>query len=492
MSMETSKARKRRRQIDGEQLVSPGCRRDTKRVRHQGDQRGTCHPSAGDPALQNEPWNTLAHIGIGLETFKEYGEDAYLHDKSLEERFMALNFLQSQPEITTASWNVFTGLLICVHRHQKLDFRSLCLTVNLLERFLACAAPIKTTDLNRVGATCFNIACKLVETKKLRKSNRLKLFDDTFTKKEMNQLERTIICKLLFQLAAPTIDDFLEYFTLRKKPSAVQLTKEAIALTAARGIAALSLTHHHEFCIYAPSMMALCCLKVATKFHPSGKPINVDPAEYPDHVMEECVGKIFALISSRQSFLHKLLPAVFPKTLPPLPGNERPLPASHEVDTSSGSSRTPRQETEACTSRQEPKGGETATSGEAPSSNHLEMAQGSDLSNYHQGVTFQNTYIPSYYQPYMHPYIPTYPYCQPNMYPYIPTNPYCQPNMYPYIPTNPYCQPNMYPYIPTYPYCQPNLYPYIPTYPGWQPYMHTDTHPLTDTHTDTHLPTYTE
>ncbi|OCT97632.1 hypothetical protein XELAEV_18009862mg, partial [Xenopus laevis] len=308
--MEISKARKRRRQIDEkEQLVSPGCCHDPKRVRYQGDQ-------VGHAALQNEPWNTLAHIGIGLETFKEYGEDAYMYNKSLEERFMALNFLQSQPEITLASWYEFTSLLVFMHRRLKLDFRSLCLTVNLLERFLACTAPIKTTDLNRVGATCFNIAYKLVEKKQFSIWNCLKLFDDTFTKKEMNQLERVIICRLFFELSAPTIDDFLEHFTLQrvasqKKPVAVQQTKEAIALTAARGIAALSLTHHHEFYTYAPSMMALCCLKVATNFYPSGKPINVDPAEYPDHVMEECVGKIIALISSRQSFLHMLLPAVF-------------------------------------------------------------------------------------------------------------------------------------------------------------------------------------
>ncbi|XP_041435975.1 cyclin-O protein B-like, partial [Xenopus laevis] len=407
VSMEISKARKRRRQIDEEeQLLSPGCCHDPKRVRHQGDQRGTCHPSAGDPALQNEPWNTLAHIGIGLETFKEYGEDAYMYNKSLEERFMALNFLQSQPEITLASWYEFTSLLVFIHRRLKLDFRSLCLTVNLLERFLARTAPIKTTDLNRVGATCFNIAYKLVDKRQFSLWNCLKLFDDTFTKKEMNQLERVIICRLFFELSAPTIDDFLEYFTLRrvasqKKPVAAQQTKEAIVLMAARGIAALSLTHHHEFYTYAPSMMALCCLKVAIKFYPSGKPINVDPAEYPDHVMEECVGKIIALVSSRQSFLHMLLPAVFP--------------------------RRTAEETETSASQKEPEGGEAETSRQEQGSDPLEMAQGSGLSIYHQGVGLQ----------YRHPYSPTYPYYHPHMHPYIPTYPYNHPYRHPYIPTYP-------------------------------------------------------
>ncbi|XP_041434442.1 cyclin-O protein B-like [Xenopus laevis] len=423
--MEISKARKRRRQINEEEQLSPGCCHDPKRVRHQGDQRGTCHPSAGDPALQNEPWNTLAHIGIGLETFKEYGEDAYMYNKSLEERFMALNFLQSQPEITLASWYEFTSLLVFIHRRLKLDFRSLCLTVNLLERFLARTAPIKTTDLNRVGATCFNIAYKLVDKRQFSLWNCLKLFDATITKKEMNQLERIIICRLLFELSAPTIDDFLEHFTLRRvasqKPVAAQQTKEAIALTAARGIAALSLTHHHEFYTYAPSMMALCCLKVAIKFYPSGKPINVDPAEYPDHVMEECVGKIIALVSSRQSFLHMLLPAVFP--------------------------RRTAEETETSASQKEPEGGEAETSRQEQGSDPLEMAQGSGLSIYHQGVGLQN----------MHPYIPTYPYYHPHMHPYIPTYPYNHPYRHPYIPTYPYNHPYRHPYIPTYPFTSEQL-----------------------------------
>eukprot|EP00079_Xenopus_tropicalis_P038387 XP_017952158.1 PREDICTED: cyclin-O protein B-like [Xenopus tropicalis] len=481
--METSKERKRRRRSNGEEHISdaPECSHDPKRVKHQGDRRGTRRPSAGKPAPRNEPWYTLAHMGNALQTFKEYGKDSYLYSRGLEEKFMAVNFLQHQPEITSASWYEFTSRLICIHRHLRLDFRSLCLTANLLERFLACADPIKTTDLNRVGATCFNIACKLAEKRNQRRPKHQKLFDDTLTLKEMSRLERNIIRKLKFRLEAPTMDYFMEHFTLLRVASQKDSPKAAIALTAARGIAALSLTHHQDFYTYAPSVMALCCLKVADKFHPSGKAVKVDPADYPDHLIEECVKKIITLISSKPGYLHGLLPEVFPKTLPALTGDNRTRPVSHGVETSPRRSRTSQQETDASASQQQPEGGEPAASRQATASNHLETAQGSGDSSYHQGVIYNPSY--PYWPAYMHPHIPTYPYMHPYMHPYMQPYmaPHMQPYMHPHIPTYPY----MHPYMATHPYMQPYMYPYM------QPYMHntdlhapsTDTHTLTDSHT---------
>lgn len=79
--------------------------------------------------------------------------------KGLSCIYMLVFLLQLKPEsrCKLISW------LIPVHKHFKLGFESLCLAINILDRFLACT-PVATDCFQLVGVTSLLIACKQVCT----------------------------------------------------------------------------------------------------------------------------------------------------------------------------------------------------------------------------------------------------------------------------------------------------------------------------------------
>ncbi|OCT57890.1 hypothetical protein XELAEV_18002885mg, partial [Xenopus laevis] len=310
---------------------------------HQSDHHGTSTPTAEEPLPEGEPWSTFTNLDDALQTFREYGEEC----KGLERDYHLENFLQNQEEINATSWSVFTNLLINVHRHLRLDFETLCLSVDLLERYLSCT-PLDNDTLTRVGATCLYIACKVVEKWYPRPKHFLPLFDYRIKPDKMRHLERNILRTLHFRLGESTIDFFLEHFSLsrmanQEECSPAQLTRTAKTLTAARGIAALCLSQHNDFYMHKASLMALCCLNVEDKIYSYNNPIKVAPTDYPDHQIEECMEKISLLVSFNKHFFHPLLPGVYPETFPALTHpTTRPVATPEDLNSPGG--RTPEQE----------------------------------------------------------------------------------------------------------------------------------------------------
>eukprot|EP00079_Xenopus_tropicalis_P017134 XP_004916840.1 PREDICTED: cyclin-O protein B-like [Xenopus tropicalis] len=440
--------RKRRREEEEEkeeEIISPGCSPEFKRAKPQGDLRGTSTPTAEEPVPEGEPWNTLTNLADALQTFREYGEECYLYKKGLEGGYQLENFLENQKEINPTSWNHITTLMINVHRYLRLDFQTLCLGINFLERYVSCT-PTDPDTLTRAGATCLYMAYKVAELRyPLPPKLFLPLFDYRMTPAEMRHLERTILRKLLFRLGVPTIDFFLEHFSLlrltnQEECSPAQLTRAAKALTAARGIAALCLNQHQDFYMHQPSLMALCCLNVADKLFHYNNPVKVAPTDYPEHQIEECMEKICHLVTIGHYFLHPLLPGVYPEIFPAFnPPTTRP--AATPKDINSPGVRTPEQER----GQHLPEGRErtpevATTSRDTAGSQHVEMAERSSHSQDMEGAGYvlHNTYWPTdpYGQVYWHPYMPPVPYWHPYMppvsywHPYMHSLPYGYPFPY--------------------------------------------------------------
>uniref|UniRef100_A0A6I8Q671 Cyclin-like domain-containing protein n=1 Tax=Xenopus tropicalis TaxID=8364 RepID=A0A6I8Q671_XENTR len=227
-----------------------------------------------------------------LQTFEEYGEDAYLFNKRLEKDFSPLDFLANQHEVDPTNWEEVINILIKVQRHFSLDFSTLCLSVNYLARYIS-QRPLKATILKPLGATCLYLATKIMGRKRPSAEDFLELFGDAnYTPAYIAYVEKNLMCQLDYRLQGPTIDFFLEHFSLirasSEKCSGI-ITRAANALTAARGIAALAMTQY-GFHQYAPSLLAQCCLK-------------------------ECLEKTLLLVTANNNFLQQLMPGVFPETL---------------------------------------------------------------------------------------------------------------------------------------------------------------------------------
>lgn len=149
------------------------------------------------------------------------------------------------------------------------------------------------------------------ETRPPRVKQLLALCCDAFSREQLCNLECIILLKLRFQLAAPTINFFLQHFSLLQiadgQPSEAELLRASRSLTVAKGIAELSLADY-AFNSYLPSLMAICCLALSERILGSGRSVNVQISGYSESQLQECMDKIDLLISLNQDSLHRLLP----------------------------------------------------------------------------------------------------------------------------------------------------------------------------------------
>ncbi|KAM4808338.1 cyclin-O [Rhinophrynus dorsalis] len=271
-------------------------------------------PKASRPVHDSwEPCTKMSHR-LDLQMFRDYGEDCYRFKKGLEDKFLTVDCLANQPQLKAESRCKLISWLIPVHRHFNLGFESLCLAVNILDRFLSCTQ-VASDCFQLVGVTSLLIACKQVETRPPRVKQLLALCCDAFSREQLRNLECIILLKLNFHLAAPTINFFLQHFSYlrvaEEEASDGELTKTSKSLTISRGIAELTLADY-AFNSYPPSLMAICCLALADRMVSHEIPISMEASGYPHSLLQECMDKIDLLVSLNQDSLRRLLPSEIP------------------------------------------------------------------------------------------------------------------------------------------------------------------------------------
>ncbi|XP_069820851.1 cyclin-O [Dendropsophus ebraccatus] len=248
---------------------------------------------------------------LGLQNFRDYGEECYGFKKGLETKYLPAHCMDNQPQLRPESRCKLISWLIPVHRHFNLGFESLCLTVSILDRFLSCT-PVAIDCFQLVGVTSLLIACKQVETRPPRVKQLLALCCNNFSREQLCNLECIILLKLRFQLAAPTINFFLQHFSLWQltdgEPSELDLGQASKSLTLAKGIAELSLADY-AFNAYPPSLMAFCCLAIAKRILGQDSVTSAQDCGYPNRELQECITKIDLLVSLNKDSLQRLLPA---------------------------------------------------------------------------------------------------------------------------------------------------------------------------------------
>ncbi|XP_043919847.1 cyclin-O [Protopterus annectens] len=238
-----------------------------------------------------------------LQNFTEYGQDWYQFKKKAEEKFHPVNCLTRQPQVTAEARCKLISWLIPVHRHFDFSFESLCLAVNIMDRFLV-TTPVASDCFQLVGVTSLLIAYKQVEMCPPRINQLLALCCNAFTKDQMRNLECIILIKLNFDVAAPTLNFFLEHFTnmrLKKCNSCKKSSAEAVqAMSLARRMSELSLA---DYCFnkFLPSVLAISSLSLADQMlqHQSHIDSLTDSLsnEYAETVLNECKDKLKLLVS---------------------------------------------------------------------------------------------------------------------------------------------------------------------------------------------------
>ncbi|XP_042187757.1 cyclin-O [Callorhinchus milii] len=276
----------------------PGSRPD------QPSPSGSADP--GSPAL-GSGWSPPGPTtGLDLQNFREYGEKCFLFKRESEKRFHPRNCLAQQPQVTSEDRCKLVSWLIPVHRYFGFSFESMCLTVNIMDRFLQ-TTPVASDCFQLIGVTSLLLACKQVEVYPPRVKQLLSLCCDAFTGEQLRNLECIILIKLNFQLAAPGLDFFLEYYSEASgEGQEVCSARAASTQGLARQIAQLSLADY-SFNGYPPSLLAMAALRLAERMfqHQEGT------SEQPNHdtacALEDCVERLKLLVALNEESLVSLL-----------------------------------------------------------------------------------------------------------------------------------------------------------------------------------------
>ncbi|NWR73620.1 CCNO protein, partial [Centropus unirufus] len=264
------------------------------------------------PARRRRPAAGTAAGAVGdspqeLQAFRDYGESWYRSSKGLESRFQPREPLARQPQVTAEARCKLISWLIPVHRHFALSFEALCLTVNILDRFLA-TTPVAADCFQLLGVTALLIACKQVEVHPPSVRQLLALCCGAFTSQQLCNLECIVLHRLGFDLAAPTISFFLEHFSrVRLEARGADAGEAVDARSLARGVALLSLADY-AFTKYTPSLLAAGSLGLADRLLRHRTPLDLRVSGYPEGLLRDCMDQLQLLVSLNGQSLPLLLP----------------------------------------------------------------------------------------------------------------------------------------------------------------------------------------
>lgn len=148
----------------------------------------------------------------------------------------------------------------------------------------------------------------------------LTLCCDAFTRQQLHNLERVILHRLSFDLAAPTISFFLEHFSqVRLQVPGADAREAAYARSLAEGVAELSLADY-AFVKYTPSLLAASSLGLADRLLQHRNPLDLRVSGYPEGLLRDCMDHLQLLVSLNRRFLLLLLPPELAQKCPWLRG----------------------------------------------------------------------------------------------------------------------------------------------------------------------------
>ncbi|KAH7295986.1 hypothetical protein KP509_26G002300 [Ceratopteris richardii] len=189
---------------------------------------------------ENDSDNQLAVV--------DYVEDIYsFYRKTEVNSCVSPDYMARQPDINEKMRAILIDWLIEVHLKFKLMPETLYLTINLIDRYLACQTVMRK-NLQLVGVTALLLACKYEEIWAPLVQDFVFISDKAYTREQVLEMEKSMLHKLEFNLTVPTQYVFLMRF-----------------LKAANADTHLEMTAHFltELCLTEYSMTNFCPSLVA-------------------------------------------------------------------------------------------------------------------------------------------------------------------------------------------------------------------------------------
>lgn len=193
---------------------------------------------------------------VDVNEVPEYAAEihTYLREMEVKTRPKA-GYMKKQPDITNSMRAILVDWLVEVGEEYKLHNETLYLAVNYIDRFLSSMSVLRG-KLQLVGTAAMLLASKFEEIYPPEVAEFVYITDDTYTKKQVLRMEHLVLKVLSFDMAAPTINQFLTHYFLHQS-----VNKQAESL--AMYLGELSLVDSDPFLKYLPSQTAAAAYIVA-------------------------------------------------------------------------------------------------------------------------------------------------------------------------------------------------------------------------------------
>jgi len=206
---------------------------------------------------QSQQWTDIdaAHIN-DPHMCVEYIDDIYEHLREAESAKRPDPHYTSttQRDVNAVMRGILVDWLVEVAEEYKLSADTLYLSVGYIDRCLS-VQPIARTKLQLLGVTCMLIASKYEEIYAPQVDEFCYITDNTYSRDDVLQMERTVLDALEFELTQPTIKTFL-----RRALRAAESDSKTEFL--ANYLAELSLAEYGML-VFPPSLVASASVSLA-------------------------------------------------------------------------------------------------------------------------------------------------------------------------------------------------------------------------------------
>ncbi|NXY88982.1 CCNA2 protein, partial [Alcedo cyanopectus] len=186
----------------------------------------------------------------------DYISDIHKYLREMEVKCKPRNgYMKKQPDITNNMRAILVDWLVEVGEEYKLQNETLHLAVNYIDRFLSSMSVLRG-KLQLVGTAAMLLASKFEEIYPPEVAEFVYITDDTYTKKQVLRMEHLILKVLSFDLAAPTINQFLTQYFLHQQTNA---RVESLSMY----LGELSLIDADPYLKYLPSVIAAAAFHLA-------------------------------------------------------------------------------------------------------------------------------------------------------------------------------------------------------------------------------------
>ncbi|XP_044524410.1 cyclin-A2-like [Gracilinanus agilis] len=180
----------------------------------------------------------------------DYQEDIYLYLRKMEAKYKPkVGYMEKQPEITNSMRAILVDWLVDVGEEYSFQNETLHLAVNYVDRYLSSVSVLRG-KLQLVGIAAIFLASKFEEICPPDTTEFMCLTDGLYTKSQIVGMEQMLLGVLAFDLAVPTIIQFLTHYFLHQQQANSKVESLAMFL------GELSLMDADPYLKYLPSVTA--------------------------------------------------------------------------------------------------------------------------------------------------------------------------------------------------------------------------------------------